>query len=290
MRFTLKHTLLFATVVGATLVTSNLFAKNGPSFSSHSSNSGAVAFKAPSQNNQSFRATNSGLNSKLLGTQNKTGDFKQSAKKIDPNVLGGIKTPPTKVLDPGKGGTMKPPKNPTGPTKGGDMCKDKCKDPCKDKCFPKHCGPWIDYGCYHGGCYNSGCYGGGYIEVVEVPVVIEQPVIVQQPIVNEQPVVQQVAAQQEVEAANLMKVPAGATITLRGEGFGAQPGRVGIATGELLLAAKVVNWSDTAVQIEVPQVGLTAVAKAKFVVLKADGTLASEMAFELVAANQGAAR
>ena len=79
-----------------------------------------------------------------------------------------------------------------------------------------------------------------------------------------------------------MKVPVGATITLNGEAFGEKPGRVAMQVGELLLGTQVTKWDDKTVVISVPQVGLAAAAKAKFLILKADNTLASEIPFELI--------
>jgi len=176
----------------------------------------------------------------------------------------------------------------------------------KNKCFDKFCWPWWGFGCspchnwcydpcWYGGGYN-GCYGGGVI-VVEKPVVVAQPVNVEQNVAVEQPAVdpavQQaaavepaaadaVAAKIEAHAANLPKVPVGATITLRGEAFGDEAGKVAMQVGEVLLPATVSKWEAKAVTITLPQIGLAAAAKGKFLILKADGELANEIPFELV--------
>jgi len=173
----------------------------------------------------------------------------------------------------------------------------------KNKCFNKFCWPWWGFGCspnynwcydpcWYGGGYN-GCYGGGVI-VVEKPVVVAQPVNVEQNVAVQQPAeeaaVQQAAAVEpadaaanvEAAAANLPKVPVGATITLRGEAFGDEAGKVAMQVGEVLLPATVAKWEANAVTITLPQIGLAAAAKGKFLILKADGELANEIPFELV--------
>jgi hypothetical protein len=165
--------------------------------------------------------------------------------------------PPIGPVDP-----LPPPANPPAdPPKNDKDCHD-------HSCWH----PWfgVDFG-YNN--YNSGwCNNGGYCEY---PVVVEQPVYVQQPVVVEQAAV-------TIEAASLTKVPVGATITLHGKDFGMENGRVGVATGDLMLAAAVTNWSNEAVTLTVPQLALAAPAKAKFVVFRADGSVASEVPCELV--------
>lgn len=53
--------------------------------------------------------------------------------------------------------------------------------------------------------------------------------------------------------------------------------------GQLSMPSQIVSWSDTAITITVPQVGLASAATAKFVVLRADGSLAKETQFQMVA-------
>ena len=89
-----------------------------------------------------------------------------------------------------------------------------------------------------------------------------------------------------VETESLTQVSVGATITLHGQGFGQHAGRVAIKYGQLLLATPTVKWDDSAARIVVPQVGLLGSAKATFLVMRADGSVASEIPFELVAARQ----
>jgi hypothetical protein len=182
------------------------------------------------------------------------------------------------------------------------------KNKCKSKCFDNFCWPWFYSSCHshcYDPCYDScyyGCFTPYYTTtVVEVPVVIEKQVIVEQPVAaqpaldqadqpvadSEQPLAGQQAADEaevpaETRSAELMKVAVGATITLRGEAFGEKTGRVAMRVGDLLLGAKVTKWEDKAVTITLQQVGLAGAAKAKFLILKADGKLATEVPFELV--------
>jgi hypothetical protein len=85
------------------------------------------------------------------------------------------------------------------------------------------------------------------------------------------------------QAASLTNVPAGATIKLDGSDFGAQQGRVSIVMGNLVLPTVVVNWSETEVSLTLPQVEMTAPEAAKFVVRRANGSVANETPFQLSA-------
>jgi hypothetical protein len=86
------------------------------------------------------------------------------------------------------------------------------------------------------------------------------------------------------QSASLTQVPAGATITLTGQSFGGQAGRVGVAAGDLVMPAQVMSWSDSSITVTLPQVGVNSAAQAKFVVQRADGSLANEIRFQMVAA------
>jgi hypothetical protein len=150
---------------------------------------------------------------------------------------------------------------------GGGKCDD------HGKCHDHGCWyPWFDFGFNtfnNGWCSNGGCVGS--------TVVVEQPVLVQEPVLMP-------SAGVTIEEASLTKVPVGATITLHGKDFGAEMGRVGMMSGELVLAAKVTAWTNEAVTLTVPELALAGPAKAKFVVLRADGSVASEVPCELVLA------
>jgi hypothetical protein len=87
------------------------------------------------------------------------------------------------------------------------------------------------------------------------------------------------------DSANLTVVPAGATIKLDGQDFGPRPGRVDIVAGNLVLSGTVASWSENALNITLPRVGLTAPMKAKIVVHRADGSVANETPFQLAASS-----
>jgi hypothetical protein len=83
------------------------------------------------------------------------------------------------------------------------------------------------------------------------------------------------------DLAGLTNVPVGATIKLDAADLGAQPGRVSVVAGNLVLPASVVSWTEKTVSITVPQVELTGPTKAKFIVRRADGSVANETPFQL---------
>ena len=85
------------------------------------------------------------------------------------------------------------------------------------------------------------------------------------------------------QAASLTTVPAGATIKLDGSNFGAQQGRVSIVMGNLVLPTVVVSWSENAVSLTLPPIEMTAPEAAKFVVRRANGSIANETPFQLSA-------
>ena len=68
--------------------------------------------------------------------------------------------------------------------------------------------------------------------------------------------------------------PAGATITLRGEGFGLQTGQVGLILPGLKLVAQVVNWGPLGIQVKLPELALAAPTAGKLLVLRTDGAKA----------------
>jgi hypothetical protein len=110
-----------------------------------------------------------------------------------------------------------------------------------------------------------------------------RPIIVQQPVYSQPVVVQRAPTTSIVEvAADLTQVPTGGTITLSGRNFGTNTGSVGVAAGELMLAAEVVNWTNDSVTLKVPQLTLAGPARAKFIIFRADRSIADEVPFELL--------
>ena len=86
------------------------------------------------------------------------------------------------------------------------------------------------------------------------------------------------------DSANAMQIAVGSTFTLKGEKFGDKAGRVGVIVGQILIPVEVTNWSDNAITITLPSIGVGAAAKATFIVERADGSKAQETNFEMVAA------
>ncbi len=305
MRTTINNMVMILTVAGLSLTSSAALAKGGNG-GSHSS--GGNSFKAFSPKNvQSLNVSNGNQTQTLKKIQSgnllnsQVGNLNSNGTKLQ-NLQSGnnIKKMP-KILDPSKGNGNS--------NKIVDMKKQQGNKQnfCKNKCFDKYCWPWWWSSCHshcydpcYDPCYDScyyGCFTPYYTTtVVEVPVVIEKQVIVGQPALGQttlpltgaepqqavQPVAGPAEAAAEAPVAELMQVPVGATITLRGEAFGEKSGRVAMQVGELLLGSKVAKWEDKAVTITLPQVGLAAAAKGKFLILKADGNLATEVPFQLV--------
>lgn len=83
------------------------------------------------------------------------------------------------------------------------------------------------------------------------------------------------------QAASLTNVPAGSTIKLDGSDFGAQPGRVTIVAGNMILPTDVVSWTEKSVSLTLPQIEMPAPVQAKFVVHRANGSAAMETPFQL---------
>ncbi len=86
------------------------------------------------------------------------------------------------------------------------------------------------------------------------------------------------------DLANATQVAVGSTFTLKGEKFGDKAGRVGVIVGQILIPVEVTSWSDNAITITLPSIGVGSAAKAKFIVDRADGSQAKQTNFEMVAA------
>jgi hypothetical protein len=91
-------------------------------------------------------------------------------------------------------------------------------------------------------------------------------------------------AASDTAAAQLMKIAAGSSFTLKGEKLGDKAGRIGLVVGSILIPVEVTKWSDHAIIVTVPPVGVSAAAQAAFVIERADGSVAKQVNFELVAA------
>jgi hypothetical protein len=57
-----------------------------------------------------------------------------------------------------------------------------------------------------------------------------------------------------------------------------------VVVGDILIPIAVTNWSDKAITVTLPLVGVNSAAKAMFVIERGDGSTAEETNFEMVAA------
>lgn len=122
----------------------------------------------------------------------------------------------------------------------------------------------------HGTGFRGGSFGGG--TVVTTPATVAAPTAAP------------VTAASDTDAAKLMEITAGTSFTMKGEKFGEKEGRIALIVGSILIPVEVTKWSDNAVIVTVPPVGVGAAAKAAFVIERADGSVAKQVNFELVAA------
>jgi hypothetical protein len=122
----------------------------------------------------------------------------------------------------------------------------------------------------HGTGFRGGFFGGG--TVVTTPTTVVDPTAAPG------------TAASDTDAAKLMEIAAGSSFTLKGEKLGEKEGRIGMIIGSILIPVEVTRWNDNAVTVTVPPVGVGAAAKAAFVIERADGSVANQVNFELVAA------
>ncbi len=127
-----------------------------------------------------------------------------------------------------------------------------------------------------------GVYVGGPSGVAVVPTsVVTAPVDV--PAVPPAPApASTTSTSAEKDDASVMEVAVGSSFTIKGEKFGDKPGQIGLVVGGVLIPVQVTAWSDTAVTVNVPMLGVDTRAKATFVVKLADGSVAQGMDCELV--------
>jgi hypothetical protein len=78
------------------------------------------------------------------------------------------------------------------------------------------------------------------------------------------------------------KVAVGSTLLVDGQTFGDKTGVARLHVSGLALPVEVIEWANSAVKIRLPKVELTSAANADIEVLRADGSLASKTAVELV--------
>lgn len=138
---------------------------------------------------------------------------------------------------------------------------------------PKPTKPPMGNGRGFGG-YGGASFGGTVVTTSVTTATTDNAVVPPAPI----------ASDSNADAAPAMEVAAGSSFTLKGEKFGDKQGQVGLVVGGVLIPVQVAAWSDSAITVNVPMLGVDANAKATFVVKRADGSVAQGMACELVAA------
>lgn len=83
-------------------------------------------------------------------------------------------------------------------------------------------------------------------------------------------------------AADTEAAPAGSAITIAGEGFGPEPGRVLVFVAGLELEAAIEGWYDLGVRAVLPGLQLAAPTAAEIVVIRGDGAAADPLTFTLL--------
>lgn len=151
-------------------------------------------------------------------------------------------------------------------------CNPKPCDPCYKSCN-KWCGPcWWWSPCWDP-CYKS-CYYPctvyAYPQTIIVPV---QTVVVGAPVA---PVV----------AEQLMQIPVGATVTLQGTNLGDQLGMLVVQIDKISLPAQINEWKPEGVNVTLPMLGLAGPTRAQLWMVRADGSVAANVAVELLPAQQ----
>ncbi len=119
-------------------------------------------------------------------------------------------------------------------------------------------------------------------------VYVQQPVYIPTPVAtvvtvpaptNTAPVVHEAATAEE-----LVKLAPGMEVTIIGSDFGAMKGEAAIKVGDLILPAQIVTWKSDAVVVRLPMLLVARPLSADLVLVRADGALARQTAFELAMA------
>jgi len=145
-------------------------------------------------------------------------------------------------------------------------CNPKPCDPC-GKPSNKWCGPtWWWSPCWDP-CYKS-CYYPctvyAYPQTIVIPVVVGVPVVAEQ----------------------VMQIPVGATVTLQGTNLGDQLGMLVVQIDKVSLPAQINEWKPEGVNVTLPMLGLAGPTRAQLWMVRADGTVAANIAVELLPAQQ----
>ena len=187
------------------------------------------------------------------------GPYKPPVGPIKPPPVGPVKPPVDPVKPPM--GPVKPPVDPMPPTK-----------PPKHPPHHDDHGHDDHHGNHHGHHgqfpwwkFQGGRGGYPYGQVVSPPVIVVNPVTVPGP------------------AARLELSP-GMELTISEADFGSAQGQAGLRLGEVMLSAEVVRWQPGAVVVRLPMAQIARSVSAELLLVRADGTLARELPFDLVPA------
>jgi hypothetical protein len=97
------------------------------------------------------------------------------------------------------------------------------------------------------------------------------------------------AAQAAPVEPTLPQVAIGSTLMLDGESLGTEKGIVRLQINGMTLPVEVIEWTGNAVKVQLPKADLSRAVKAELEVLRADGSLASNSAIELMPATTSVA-
>jgi hypothetical protein len=86
-----------------------------------------------------------------------------------------------------------------------------------------------------------------------------------------------------------MQIPVGATVTMQGTDLGDQLGMLVVQIDKISLPAQVNEWKPEGVNVTLPMLGLAGPTKAQLWMVRADGSVAANVAVELLPAQQQAA-
>jgi hypothetical protein len=189
------------------------------------------------------------------------GPYKPPVGPITPPPVGPIKPPPV--------GPVKPPVDPATPPTGPVKPPVDPMPPTKPPKHPPHHDDHGHHNGHHGQFpwwkFQGGRGGYPYGQVVSRPVIVVNPVTVPGP------------------AARLELSP-GMELTISEADFGSAQGQAGLRLGEVMLSAEVVRWQPGAVVVRLPMAQIARSVSAELLLVRADGTLARELPFDLVPA------
>ncbi len=89
----------------------------------------------------------------------------------------------------------------------------------------------------------------------------------------------------ETPLDELEEVEAGSVVSIEGREFGAQPGGVYLKVNEMLMSTKLVGWSDSVAQAELPSLPIVGASRAILIVMTAESTIGQTMEVSLVPAS-----